>query len=137
MGATGGSLQSNLQPTRSRCPSQAVENQARRARQFLRRCGGDFALKDPGIGDLRQTTGRLLQACVEATRCEHFGLLAGQGLNLQSFGIIGRLMQTALSLHFALWDLTLTQARDADGAVWYLQLQSNSMAESSQLTCTV
>jgi AraC-like DNA-binding protein len=65
--------------------------------------------------------GRLFQACVEATRCEHFGLLAGQGLNLQSLGIVGQLMRTAPNLHFALWDLALTQARNADGAVCYLR----------------
>src|SRR5258708_31541848 len=65
--------------------------------------------------------GRLFQACVEATRCEHFGLLAGQGLNLQSLGIVGQLMRTAPNLHFALWDLALTQARNADGAVSYLR----------------
>ncbi len=65
--------------------------------------------------------GRLFQASVEATRCEHFGLLAGQGLNLQSLGIVGQLMLTAPNLHFALWDLALTQARNADGAVCYLR----------------
>jgi AraC-like DNA-binding protein len=65
--------------------------------------------------------GRLLQACVEATRCEHFGLLVGQGLNLQSLGIAGRLMRTAANLDFALGDLALIQARDADGAVCYLR----------------
>ena len=58
---------------------------------------------------------------VEATRCEHFGLLAGQGLNLQSLGIVGQLMRTAPNLDFALWDLALTQARNADGAVCYLR----------------
>src|SRR6516162_1409714 len=64
--------------------------------------------------------GRLLQACVGATRCEHFGLLAGQGLTPQSLGIVGELMQTAPTLEFALWDLALSQARNADGAVCYL-----------------
>jgi AraC-like DNA-binding protein len=82
---------------------------------------------DPGILDNPDSEisfvamGRLFQACVEATRCEHFGLLAGQGLNLQSLGIVGQLMQTAPNLHFALSDLALTQARNADGAVSYLR----------------
>ncbi len=65
--------------------------------------------------------GRLLQACVKATGCEHFGLLAGQGLTVRSLGVVGRLMQTAPTLEFALWDLILTQARNADGAVCYLR----------------
>lgn len=65
--------------------------------------------------------GRLLQACVEATGCEHFGLLAGQGLTLRSLGVVGQLMQTAPTLEFALWDLALSQARNADGAVCYLR----------------
>jgi AraC-like DNA-binding protein len=65
--------------------------------------------------------GRLMQACVSATRCEHFGLLAGQGLALQSLGIVGQLMQTAPTLEFALWDLALSQARLVEGAVFYLR----------------
>ena len=65
--------------------------------------------------------GRLLQACVGATRCEHFGLLAGQGLTLHSLGIVGQLMQTAPTLEFALWDLALSQARHVEGAVFYLR----------------
>ena len=65
--------------------------------------------------------GRLLQACVGATRCEHFGLLAGQSLTLQSLGIVGQLMQTAPTLEFALWDLALSQARHVEGAVFYLR----------------
>ena len=65
--------------------------------------------------------GRLLQACVGATRCEHFGLLAGQGLTPQSLGIVGELMQTAPTLEFALWDLALGQARHGEGAVFYLR----------------
>src|SRR5690242_4367751 len=36
--------------------------------------------------------GRLLGACAEATQCEHFGLLAGQGLTLRSLGMVGQLM---------------------------------------------
>src|SRR5262249_35060254 len=65
--------------------------------------------------------GRLLQACVEATGCEHFGLLAGQGLTLRSLGMVGQLMQTAPTLEFALWDLALSQACNADGAVCYMR----------------
>ena len=71
--------------------------------------------------------GRLFQASVEATGCEHFGLLAGQGLNLQSLGVVGQLMRTAPNLDFALWDLALTQARNADGAVSYLRPMEESL----------
>jgi AraC-like DNA-binding protein len=65
--------------------------------------------------------GQLLDACVEATRCEHFGLMAGQGSHVPSLGVVGQLMQTAPTLEFALWDLVLNQARNVDGAVCYLR----------------
>jgi len=78
-------------------------------------------LEDPDNDISFIAMGRLLQACVGATQCEHFGLLAGQGLTLQSLGIVGQLMQTAPTLEFALWDLALSQARNADGAVCYLR----------------
>jgi len=82
---------------------------------------------DPGILDNPDNEisfvamGRLFQACVAATGYEHFGLLAGQGLNLQSLGIVGQLMRTAPNLDIALRDLALTQALNADGAVSYLR----------------
>jgi AraC-like DNA-binding protein len=65
--------------------------------------------------------GRLFNACVEATGCKHFGLMAGQGLTVQSLGLVGQLMRTAPTLEYALWDLAETQARNADGAVCYLR----------------
>jgi len=78
-------------------------------------------LDDPGNEISFVAMGRLLQGCVDATRCQHFGLLAGQGLRLQSLGRVGQLMQTAPTLEFALWDLVLSQAANADGAVCYLR----------------
>lgn len=65
--------------------------------------------------------GRLLHACSQRTRCEHFGLLAGQRLALQSLGLVAEFMQTAGTLEQALQDLVFGQARNADGAVCYLR----------------
>ncbi len=90
--------------------------------EVLRTAGLDPRILDDPDNEISFVAmGRLFQACVEATRCEHFGLLAGQGLNLQSLGIVGQLMRTAPNLHFALWDLEHTQPHDADGAVYYLR----------------
>jgi AraC-like DNA-binding protein len=90
-------------------------------REVFRTAGLDPRILDNPDSEISFVAmGRLFQASVEATRCEHFGLLAGQGLNLQSLGIVGQLMRTAPNLHFALSDLALTQARNADGAVSYL-----------------
>src|SRR5262249_42148535 len=63
------------------------------------------------------TMGRLLQACVRATGCEHFGLLAGSRLTLRSLGIVGELMASAPRVGQALWDLVHTQGLNAHGAV--------------------
>jgi hypothetical protein len=41
--------------------------------------------------------GRLIQACVTATGCEHFGFLVGQRSTTTSLGLVGRLMQNAPS----------------------------------------
>ena len=48
---------------------------------------------------------RLIGLCVRRTRCNHFGLLLGQHVNLQSFGIAGRLARNAPSVGAALRDL--------------------------------
>jgi AraC-like DNA-binding protein len=45
---------------------------------------------------------RLLSRCAEATRCPHFGLLAGQRAGLSSFGLVGFLMQSAPNVRAAL-----------------------------------
>jgi len=82
-------------------------------------------LDDPANEISFVAMGRLLQACVDATQCPHFGLLAGQGLTLQSLGRVGQLMRTAPTLEFALWDLVLSQAANADGAVCYLRIRHN------------
>ena len=38
---------------------------------------------------------RLLQACVAATGCQHFGLLVVQRATTDHFGLVGRLMRNA------------------------------------------
>ncbi len=48
---------------------------------------------------------RLIGLCVRRTGCKHFGLLLGQSVNLQSFGIAGRLALNASSVGAALRDL--------------------------------
>lgn len=48
---------------------------------------------------------RLLGACARRTGCCHFGLLVGQGVSLESFGIAGRLARNAPSVGRALRDL--------------------------------
>ena len=45
---------------------------------------------------------RLLARCAEATRCAHFGLLLGQRGGIESFGVIGYLMQSAPDVRTAL-----------------------------------
>jgi AraC-like DNA-binding protein len=69
--------------------------------------------------------GRLLEACVDATRCEHFGLLVGQRSGTASLGLVGRLMQTAPTLRDAILDLCTNQRRYVRGAVTYLMVQND------------
>jgi AraC-like DNA-binding protein len=69
--------------------------------------------------------GKLLQACVAATKCEHFGLLLGQRSGTASLGLVGRLMQTAPTLKDAILDLCTNQRRYVRGAVTYLMIQND------------
>jgi AraC-like DNA-binding protein len=48
---------------------------------------------------------QLLGTCVRRTRCSHFGLLMSRHVNLQTFGIAGRLALNAPSVGAALQDL--------------------------------
>jgi AraC-like DNA-binding protein len=68
--------------------------------------------------------GRLLEACVAATRCEHLGLLVGQRSGTSSLGLVGRLMQTAPTLKDAILDLCTNQRRYVRGSVAYLVIQN-------------
>ncbi len=69
--------------------------------------------------------GRLLEGCVAATGCEHFGLLVGQRSGTASLGLVGRLMQNAPTLKDAIMDLCTNQRRYVRGAVTYLVIQSD------------
>lgn len=105
--------------------------------QVLREMGQDPATVIAGAGinpDLLRNPenslsfvelGRLLQACVAATRCEHFGLLVGQRSATTSLGLVGRLMQTAPTLKDAILDLCTNQRRYVRGAVTYLVIQND------------
>jgi AraC-like DNA-binding protein len=48
---------------------------------------------------------RLFGLCLQRTNCGHFGLLVGQYVTLQSFGVAGRLARNAPSVGAALQDL--------------------------------
>lgn len=69
--------------------------------------------------------GRLLQACVDATGCQHFGLLVGQRSAAANLGLVGRLMRTAPTLRDAILDLCTNQRRYVHGAVTYLVIQND------------
>jgi AraC-like DNA-binding protein len=70
--------------------------------------GVDLALfRDPDSRVPFEAIGRLLQACVAATRCDHFGLLVGERFELTGLGPIGRLMRNEASVGDALRNLVL------------------------------
>jgi AraC-like DNA-binding protein len=70
--------------------------------------------------------GRLMQICVEATGCQHLGLLVGQRSACSSLGLVGRLMQNAPTLGEAMLDLCANQHRYIHGAVTYFVMQDRS-----------
>jgi AraC-like DNA-binding protein len=104
--------------------------------QVLRELGADPTAVISGVGinpDLLRNPenslsfvelGRLVEAWVAATRCEHFGLLVGQRSATASLGLVGRLMQTAPTLKDAILDLCTNQRRYVRGAVTYLMVQN-------------
>lgn len=63
-------------------------------------------LDDPERSASSADLDRLFGLCRRRTKCEHFGLLAGQHNTLQSFGVAGRLARNAPSVGAALQDLT-------------------------------
>ncbi len=70
--------------------------------------------------------GRLIQSCVAATRCPHFGLLIGQQAGTQSLGLVGQLMRHAPALGSAIYDLCVNQQRYVKGSVIYLSIQEKT-----------
>ena len=70
--------------------------------------------------------GRLLQACVAATGCAHFGLLVGMRATIDHLGVVGRLMQNAPTFGAAILDMATNQQRYIRGAVTYLMIQNQT-----------
>jgi AraC-like DNA-binding protein len=62
-------------------------------------------LDDPDHSASFADLDRLLGLCLRRTKCGHFGLLVGQYINLQSFGVAGRLARNAPSVGAALREL--------------------------------
>lgn len=61
---------------------------------------------------------RLIGLCQRKTGCRHFGLLVGQTINLQSFGVAGRLARNAPSVGAALQELAANfTLHDSGGAL--------------------
>jgi AraC-like DNA-binding protein len=85
--------------------------------ELLRQLGADpgTVLRDaglePSLFDDRQNLitfaarGRLLESCVNATGCRHFGLLVGQRGGLQSLGLVGLLAKNSPDVGTALRNL--------------------------------
>ena len=62
-------------------------------------------LEDPTLSAPFADLDRLIGLCVRATECAHFGLLMGQYVNIQTFGVAGRVARNAPSVGAALNDL--------------------------------
>lgn len=77
-------------------------------------------LEDPDESLSFDAIGLLFQACVDATRCPHFGLLIGQRAGLAGIGIVGDLMRNAPDLRQSVLDLCVNQPRYVRGSVVYL-----------------
>jgi len=79
--------------------------------------GIDIALcKDPDNIISYASRGRLLEACVKRTGCEHLGLLLGEAGTLSSFGLIGHLAQQETTVGAALETLQRYFHLHAQGA---------------------
>jgi hypothetical protein len=61
--------------------------------------------------------GRLLDTCVEATACPHFGLLIGQRVGIEGLGLVGLLAQHSPTLKQALRNIVLHLHLHDRGAV--------------------
>ena len=67
----------------------------------------EFKLEPAAFGDPENrvaysTVGRIFSRCVEATSCEHFGLLVGERAGISSLGAVGYLAQSAPDVRTAL-----------------------------------
>ncbi len=84
------------------------------------------ALCDPENAISFVQLGALLQACVAATGCPHFGLLVAERTSSAAFGLVGQLMRSAPTLKDAILDLCTNQQRYIRGAVAYLNVQDGT-----------
>lgn len=66
--------------------------------------------------------GRLMACAVTRTGCEHFGLLVGQRMNLQSLGLVGLLARNARDVATALRSIVNHLHLHARGAVMALEV---------------
>ena len=74
-------------------------------------------LEDPELTASFAEMDELISTCVRETKCTHLGLLLGRYVNLQSFGIMGRLARNAPSVAEALQDLSaFFQLHDSGGS---------------------
>jgi AraC-like DNA-binding protein len=70
--------------------------------------------------------GCLMKHCVAATGCQHFGLLVGKRMNLQSLGLVGLLMKTSPDASTALRGLINCLHLHSQGAVMTLNINGNT-----------
>ncbi len=84
------------------------------------------ALGDPEGSLSFDEVGRLFRACINSTRCQHFGLLAGKRAGTSSLALVGRLMRNAPTLKQAIIDLCTNQPRYVRGSVVYLVIQNDT-----------
>ena len=73
---------------------------------------------DPENRIAYSTVGRIFGRCVEATSCEHFGLLVGERAGISSLGAVGYLAQSAPNVRTALYSLRrLYHIADGGGTI--------------------
>src|SRR5271169_1108534 len=90
-------------------------------KEVLLRCGfAPDALDNPDGVIPFYKAGELLEACVKASDCPHFGLLIGQKATSSSFGLIGALMRNAPTWGDAIRDVVANHHRFVRGGVLYL-----------------
>ena len=77
--------------------------------------------------------GRLLAHCAAKSECEHFGLLAGAQIGLQSLGLVGLLMKYSPDVETALGNLVRYFHLHAHGVVLSLQVQGSTARMAYQI----
>jgi len=93
------------------------------ARETLAAAGIDpDLLDDPNNMITYAARNRLFKICVAETGCQHFGLLVGQRMNLQSFGLLGLLMRNMPDAGAALRALVTYLHIHTQGAITTLQV---------------